>query len=115
MAVFLQRIFIKHNKYCAKKYRFYGSYMSASSLNGKTQGYKRMAYAQAVNRFLRWCDEKGYHLEDLNPIVVASYIEAHSESNPTIKQHLAAIRKFFDYLVLGHIVLSYPATSVQDS
>jgi hypothetical protein len=44
-----------------------------------------MAYAQAVNRFLRWCDEKGYHLEDLNPIVVASYIEAHSESNPTIK------------------------------
>ena len=73
----------------------------------------RMAYAQAVNRFLRWCDDKGYRLEDLNPIVVASYIEAHSESNPTIKQHLAAIRKFFDYMVLGHIIQSNPATSVQ--
>ena len=73
----------------------------------------RMAYAQAVNRFLRWCDEIGLGLEDLGPIVVASYIEAHSESDPTIKQHLAAIRKFFDYMVLGHIIHSNPATSVQ--
>ena len=31
----------------------------------------RMAYAQAVNRFLRWCDVKGLGLEDLGPIVVA--------------------------------------------
>ena len=73
----------------------------------------RLAYAQAVGQFLRWCDKRELTLEDLNPIVVAGYIEGHMESAPTIKQHLAAIRKFFDYMVLGHIIHSNPSTSVQ--
>lgn len=73
----------------------------------------RMAYAQAINRLLRWCDERKLQLEDLSPIVIAVYIEEHPDAAPTIKQHLAAIRKFFDYLVLGHLIQSNPSSSVQ--
>ena len=73
----------------------------------------RMAYAQAIGRFLRWCDERRLQLEDLNPIIVAGYIEVHPDAPPTVKQHLAAIRRFFDYLVLGHIIVSNPADAVQ--
>jgi site-specific recombinase XerD len=34
-------------------------------------------------------------------------------SNPTVKQHLAAIRKLFDYLTTGGILDSNPASSVR--
>jgi integrase/recombinase XerD len=34
-------------------------------------------------------------------------------SKPTVKQHLAAIRKLFDYLTTGGIVESNPASSVR--
>jgi site-specific recombinase XerC len=32
---------------------------------------------------------------------------------PTVKQHLAAIRMLFDWLVVGHIVETNPASSVR--
>ena len=32
---------------------------------------------------------------------------------PTVKQHLAAIRMLFDWLVTGHVVMINPATSVR--
>lgn len=49
----------------------------------------------------------------MEPIHVAAYIEKHSGSAPTIKQHLAAIRKLFDWLVTGQIILFSPAASVR--
>ena len=33
--------------------------------------------------------------------------------SPTIKQHLAAIRRLFDWLVTGQVILTNPATSVR--
>ena len=32
---------------------------------------------------------------------------------PTVKVHLAAIRRLFDFLVTGHIVMTNPASSVR--
>jgi hypothetical protein len=39
--------------------------------------------------------------EEIRPIVIAAYIENHPMAAPTVKQHLAAIRMLFDFLVTG--------------
>lgn len=73
----------------------------------------RLAYAQAIRQFCDWCDERGLELTDLQPLIIASYIEQHPGSPPTVKQHLAAIRMLFDYLVVGQVVPMNPAASVR--
>ena len=73
----------------------------------------RAAYARACGRFLDWCGALGLTLSDLEPIVVASYIEAHPGAAPTVKQHLAAIRMLFDWLVLAQVLPSNPAAPVR--
>jgi site-specific recombinase XerD len=44
---------------------------------------------------------------------MAAYIEQHPGSAPTIKQHLAAIKMLFDYLVISQIVPTNPAAPVK--
>ena len=74
----------------------------------------RLAYARAVSRFLAWCEEHGLeHLDAIEPVVVAAYIEQHPGSPPTVKQHLAAIRMLFDWLVIGQVIPANPASSVR--
>lgn len=73
----------------------------------------RAAYAQAVGQFLRWCDGRKLSLRDIEPMAVAAYIESHPGSAPTVKQHLAAIKMLFDWLVTGQIVAFNPASSVR--
>ena len=48
-------------------------------------------------------------------MVIAAYIEdlQSKRSAPTVKQHLAAIRMLFDWLVIGQIVEVNPASSVR--
>ncbi len=46
-------------------------------------------------------------------MAVAAYIESHPGSAPTVKQHLAAIRMLFDWLVTGQVVPFNPAASVR--
>ncbi|MBN2023870.1 MAG: hypothetical protein JW809_13895 [Pirellulales bacterium] len=61
----------------------------------------RAAYYRAVSDFFAWCDDHGFELITIEPIVVAAYVEYLSiiYSKPTVKQHLAAIRMCFDWLV----------------
>ncbi len=73
----------------------------------------RAAYAQAVAQFLRWSEERGLSLATIEPIAVAAYIEGHSGSDPTKKQHLAAIKMLFDWLVTGQVIPHNPAASVR--
>jgi integrase/recombinase XerD len=73
----------------------------------------RAAYAQAVAQFLRWCDGRRLGLRDIEPMAVAAYIESHPGSAPTRKQHLAAIKMLFDWLVTGQILPFNPASSVR--
>jgi integrase/recombinase XerD len=77
--------------------------------------HTRRAYAQAVARFLNWCEDRNARLQDIRPVVVAAYIEQMTrERGPqTVKQHLAAIRVFFDWMVTGQIVPVNPAASVR--
>lgn len=100
----------------------------------------RKAYARAVAQFLEWCDARRFSLRDLRPLHVAAYIEelpkrpnqerlvtrkarngrpfeASTETlpleAPSVKQHLAAIRMLFDWLVIGQVVPHNPAASVR--
>ena len=73
----------------------------------------RLAYARAVGCFLLWCEERGIALDGIEPVVVAAYIESHEGSPPTVKQHLAAIRMLFDWLVARQVVPWNPASSVR--
>jgi integrase/recombinase XerD len=75
----------------------------------------RAAYALAVRDFFRWCEDHGlYELEQIKkPVVIAAYIEQHTGAPPTVKQHLAAIRMLFDWLVIGQIIDMNPASSVR--
>ena len=54
-------------------------------------------------------------LADIEPLHVAAYIEALGKDfeKPTVKQHLAAIRMLFDWLVTGQVVATNPAHSVR--
>ena len=73
----------------------------------------RMAYARAVSGFLAWCEERGLTLERIQPLAVAAYIEKHPGSPPTVKQHLAAIRMLFDWLVRNQVLPFNPASCVR--
>lgn len=75
----------------------------------------RAAYATAVAGFLDWCGQKRLTLRTIEPMHVAAYIETMTgqRSAPTVKQHLAAIRMMFDWLVTGQIVPFNPASSVK--
>ncbi|HRK34500.1 MAG TPA: tyrosine-type recombinase/integrase [Candidatus Hydrogenedentes bacterium] len=73
----------------------------------------RRAYARAVADFCQWCEARELKLEQLEPVIVAAYIEQHPGSPPTVKQHLAAIRMLFDWLVVGQIIPMNPAASVR--
>lgn len=75
----------------------------------------REVYARAIKCFLDWCYVRGCHLEGINPIIVAAYIEMLEcrLQPPTVRMHLAAIRKLFDFLVVGQIIPMNPAASVR--
>ena len=71
----------------------------------------RAAYALAVSNFFRWCERRGLtELGLLEPVHVAAYVEqlGTSHAAPRVKQHLAAVRMLFDWLVVGQVVRSQP-------
>ena len=73
----------------------------------------RLAYAQAVGRFCAWCEQRRFTLDLLEPVVIAAYVEelVTIYEKPTVKQHLAAIRMLFDWLVVGQVLPMNPASS----
>ena len=74
----------------------------------------REAYYRAVSRFIDWCEHNGLHrLGDVMPIHVAAYVEQLPLSRASVKQHLSAISRCFDWLVSGGTLESNPAMSVQ--
>jgi site-specific recombinase XerD len=76
----------------------------------------RAAYAHAVVAFCAWCEERGYDFLRVSPVAIAGYVEqllADGLARPTVKQHLAAVRMLFDYMVTGGILPFNPAASVR--
>jgi site-specific recombinase XerD len=76
----------------------------------------RAAYMTAVSRFFGWCEQHRIgQLADIEPLHVAAYVEdlgRHFEK-PTVKQHLAATRMLFDWLVAGGVLATNPAHAVR--
>jgi site-specific recombinase XerC len=76
----------------------------------------RAAYYRAVCHFFTWLEEHGIdELVGIEPLHVAAYIEQrqHAMAKPTVKQHLAAIRMLFDWLVVGQVLATNPAHAVR--
>src|SRR3954463_14110699 len=76
----------------------------------------RMAYYRAACSFFAWLEQRGMiDLVEIEPLHVAAYVEALQDTaaKPTVKQHLAAIRHLFDWLVVGHVLMTNPAHSVR--
>ena len=76
----------------------------------------RDAYARAVSQFFGWLHEHGIvRLTEIQPVHIAAWVEGKTQTqNPqTVKQHLAAVKKLFDWLVIGKILPSNPATIVK--
>ena len=75
----------------------------------------RAAYAKAVIRFFTWCDERGLELDQISSFAVAIYVEEMQDVHraPTVRQHLAAIRRLFDWLVVGQVVPWNPTAAVR--
>src|SRR3954466_7579198 len=76
----------------------------------------RRAYSRAVSEFLAWCDAAGVpSITAVQTLHVATWIEAQTRTHaaPSVKQRLAALRHFFDWLVIGQVVPVNPAASVR--
>lgn len=85
------------------------------ALNVRNPG-TREAYERAVRRFLEWCADRGVAgLEYVTPIHISRYVDTLRETlaPPTIKVHIAALRKCFDHLVSEHVIALNPARSVE--
>lgn len=77
-------------------------------------GHTRRAYLHAVKQFLAWCERTGLDLPRIAPKDVGQYFDGiPTLSVPTRKQHLAALRHFFDGLVTRHVIILNPALSVR--
>lgn len=69
----------------------------------------RRAYEIAVRQFLSWCEERGLDLPNVMAGDVGQYLRDHPGSLATKKQHMSALRRFFNILVERHICILNPA------
>lgn len=101
-------LFVPHAKAAERFVEFF-------TANIRTKNTRR-AYYKAVCRFADWCAGKGLHeLAQVKPLHVAAFVEslAGELAKPTVKQHLAALRMLFDWLVIGHVLDVNPAHAVR--
>lgn len=75
----------------------------------------RRAYHTDISQFFLWCHSQNLQLHQIHSIHVATYVEQLQQhvSAPTVKQHMAAIRKLFDWLVVGHVMETNPSQAVR--
>ena len=78
--------------------------------------HTRKAYLNATRRFGAWCEDNGLHeLATVQPVHIAAFVKELQGkfTPPTVKQHLAALRMLFDWLVTGHVMETNPAHAVR--
>lgn len=107
-------IFLPNEKAGSRFYDFF-----TGNLRNKNT---RRAYYKAAARFSEWCEGRGLHdLAHVRPLHIAAYVEwlglpesqGQGLSKPSVKQHLAALRMLFDWLVVGHVIEHNPAHAVR--
>ena len=78
--------------------------------------HTRKAYFIAVKRFLTAMEKRGVELVAITPRDVGQYLDQLKKENTSVatrKQHLAALRHFFDGMVNRHAIILNPALSVR--
>ena len=95
-------------------WRSYINFFTAEIENDNT----RAAYVRDVNQFLDACAQSGIvELGRIEPVAVAAHLRhgarLHGWSKTTRKRKLAAIRRFFDAMVLAQLIERSPALSVR--
>jgi integrase/recombinase XerD len=106
-AVFPARLFTPTPKAARRVLEFFTAQIN--------NDHTRKAYLNATRRFAEWCGARGIaQLADVEAFHVAAFVkEMQGEfSAPTVKQHLAALRMLFDWLVTGHVLDVNPAHAV---
>ena len=78
-----------------------------------TNGNTRRAYGRALLHFLNWSEKRGLRLDGIKATDVAAYVKQHPGAEPTVKQALAAVRMFFDWLVAGRVLNGNPASFIR--
>jgi len=76
----------------------------------------RRAYREAVRQFSAFCAEHDIRdLAQAEPIHVAAFVETQLKlhSKPTVKLRLAALRMFFDWMVVGQVIPTNAAHAVR--
>src|SRR3954449_13285862 len=76
----------------------------------------RRAYAGAVRAFCAWLERHGApDLAAVEPVHVAAYVEqlGRTHTKPSVALHLAAIKRFFAFLVAGGTLKRSPAVEVK--
>ena len=75
--------------------------------------HTRRAYARAVGRFLAWCEDRGMELAGVTPGAAGQFLSELEGAPSTKNQALAALKHFFDVLVVRHAVGLNPFSSVR--
>lgn len=76
----------------------------------------RRAYGRAVSDFAQFCEHAGVtELRRVQPLHVAAWVEELDGrvAAPSVKIALAAVRMLFDWLVVGQVVPTNPASAVR--
>ncbi|MGC9272186.1 tyrosine-type recombinase/integrase, partial [Acidiphilium sp.] len=89
----------------------YVEFFTAHVRNSNT----RRAYARACARFFAWSNDRGLGLTSIRSVDVAAWVESLQQqySAPGVKQQLAAVRMLFDWLIIGQVAPSNPASAVR--
>jgi site-specific recombinase XerD len=89
----------------------YVEFFTANIRNPNT----RRAYARACSHFFAWSENRRLALTEIRPFDIAAYVEGlqGTAAAPSVKQELAAIRMLFDWLVVGQVMPTNPASSVR--
>ena len=78
--------------------------------------HTRKAYLTAIKRFLAWAEKRKLDLVRIAPKDVGQYFDGLGKEDLSVatrKQHLAALRHFFDGMVIRHAIILNPALSVR--
>jgi hypothetical protein len=93
-----------------KASEYFLEFFAAATIRNKNT---RAAYVQAIAQFCRWCEDHDLRLSTIRPLHVSAYIEGKPLTAPSIKQHLAALRGLFNWLVIKQVVPENPAMFVK--
>ena len=104
----LPSLFTARPEVCTRVRDFFGSHIRNC--------HTRRAYLETVRQFAAFCAELGIgELAQVKPVHVAAFVERQLQTNsrPTAKQRLAALRMLFDWMVVGHVIPTNPAHAVR--